>query len=311
MQEHNKSRLSFSSVLRNIFFILLIAQFLPGVVSTVKDSLESVTSSKVSVGYLKIDGKIDNAAFYAKRIEEFEKNEQIKAVLVKIESPGGLPGSSQAIFKELVRLKEKKPVVALVENICASGGYYIAAAADKIVASPSALVGSIGAVSQIPNIKGLLDSWNIKMRYVTAGKFKAVGAAAREMSLEEQQYLQELANDTHQQFIKDVAVSRNISVSNNKVWADGKVFTGNQALKLKLIDEVGSFRDAIAIIKELANIKGEVKLVSIKKKAPGLMRYFVGDEDYSAEYASKVVAAAASRVAASVSQGHNQDMLVI
>lgn len=298
MQRHSVNKFSFSSILKNIFFLLLIIQFIPGVISTVSESIESVVSPKTHVGYLKIDGKIDNAAFYAKRIEEFEKNELVKAVLVKVESPGGLPGSSQAIFKELKRLKEKKPVVALVENICASGGYYIAAAADKIVASPSALIGSIGAVSQIPNVKGLLDSWNVRMNYITAGKYKAVGAPARELTPDEQAYLQELANDTHQQFIKDIATSRNISMSQHKTWANGQVFTGNQALKLKLIDETGSFRDAVAIIKELASIEGEVKLVSIKKKARGLLRYFVGDEDYTTEYASKVLA----RVVTSLSQ---------
>ena len=301
MNNLSSKKFSFSTLLKNLFFILLILQFAPGVISSIKNSIDVAISKKVQVGLLSIEGMISDSAFFTKRIEEFEKNDQIKAVLIKINSPGGFPGSSQAIYRELHRLKAKKPIVALIENVCASAGYHIASAAHKIIANPSSMVGSIGAIAQLPNVKGLLDSWNVQVTYIAAGKYKATGAPVKELTGEEKEYLQGIADDTYRQFIADVAESRNIPIEQHTIWAEGKVFTGNQAKKLNLIDEIGSFRDAVAIIKELASIKEDVKFVVLKKRSSWLMRFLVGEEESSSEYSSEASSFLGKTLACAVS----------
>ena len=160
-RENSRSS-SFFSFLKNLFIILLILQFAPTIISNVKDSVTDALFPKAQVGYMSLSGFIKDATFYTKKLEEFEKSPDIKALLLKIDCPGGLPGSSQSIFNELKKFKKKKPVVALVENMCASAAYYIASAADKIVSNPSSLIGGIGVVMHLPNVKELLDSWKVK-----------------------------------------------------------------------------------------------------------------------------------------------------
>jgi protease IV len=281
--EKHSSFSVFFNFLKNVFFFLLILQFAPSIISSLRETAEDILYPKEQVGYLKIEGLIRDSTFYTKRIEEFEKNSSIKALLVKIDCPGGFPASSQAIFNELKKFKKKKPIIALIENVCASGAYYIASAANKIIANPSSLVGSIGVVAQIPNIKGLLDTWNIKFNYIQSGKYKTTGVPMKELSKEDTDYMQKLSDDTYNQFVNDIAQSRNLSKENYVSWADGKIFTGNQALRLKLIDQLGSFRDAVDVVKELANIKDEIKFMTLKPHSKGLVGFLIGNDD---DYAS-------------------------
>ena len=277
----------FSNILKNIFFGMLILQFAPSVISSIKDGLEEAFYPKSQVGCLNITGLIRDSRYYTKRLEEFEKNSSIKALLVKIDSPGGYPGSSQAIFRELLKFKKKKPVVVWVENVCASGGYYIACAANKIIANPSSVVGSIGVMGVVPNVKELLNSWNIKVHHVQSGKYKTAGSPSRELTPEEMEYLQSSSDDIYEQFIKDVAQNRGLIEKDYEQWADGKVYTGNKALQLRLIDQVGAYSDAVDMIKKLANIKDEIKFVTIQKSSGGLLsRLFMGEEELGAEISS-------------------------
>jgi len=273
----------FSYWLKNIFFLLLILQFVPIIFSSMKTQLEDAISPKEKVGYLTIKGIIKDSAFYTKRIDDFAKDDNIKALLLRIDSPGGLPGSSQAIFNELKKFKEKKPVVVLVENVCASAAYYVAVAANTIIANPSSIVGSIGAVMQVPNIEGLLTNWNVSVKLIQSGKFKTAGSMTKTMTPEEEAYLQGLANDTYKRFIDDVATARNLDKATQAQWADGKVFTGVQAKELKLIDIIGSHSDAVDELKKLANIEEDICFVTFRKRPSILMRLIMGDEDYGSE----------------------------
>ena len=286
---------SLFSILKNIFFVLLILQFLPMIFSNFKTAAEDALHPKAHVGFLNLTGEIYDTSFYVKRLEEFSKDRDIKALLLRINSPGGYPGESQALFIELKRFREKKPVVVLIENICASGAYNVAIAANTIIATPSALVGSVGVYMGLPNVKHFMESWKVYYTYVQSGTYKTAGSMVKDTSIDERKYLQMLSDDTYQQFVHDVATQRKLSASNSKIWADGKAFTGNQALKLKLIDKIGSYHDAIAEIKKLANIDQEIQLVH-PKRSSSVMRYLLGDDEFGDDQYASSVARFASTV---------------
>ncbi len=290
MSDQKTSKLTtFYTFLKTVFVILLILQFVPKLFNNVKSSFDDQLTPKPQIGFLPINGELTSSRVYSRHFEEFEKNEHIKALIVYFEcSPGGFPGTSQAIFQDVLRFKTKKPVVAMVENLCASGAYYIACGADRIVSTPSAIIGSIGVAMRTPNVKELLDSWKIKHILVQSGTYKMAGDPRKDIQPEDVVYLQNMSDDAYNQFVKDVAQQRGLSVEKQADWANGKCFTGNQALALNLIDQVGSHRDAIDLAKMLAGIKEEVKVVSLKKDRTGLQRFVFGDDDGTeSEYSAK------------------------
>jgi len=278
---NKKKGLSFYGILKTVFLLLIIASVAPQIIKNLVTNVQETVQPKVHVGYIKIHGFIKDSSFYSKRIEEFEKDDDIKALLVKVDSPGGVPGAAQALYNELNKFKKKKPIVVLVENVCASAAYYIASAANTIVSNPSSLVGSIGVLMQMANVKELLNSWKIYPSYIQSGKFKTAGSPVKEMTPEEKQYLQNLSDSAYKQFTQDIANSRKLSLTKKSQWADGKIFTGTQALKLKLIDKIGSYRDAKDTIKELAKIDKDKEIKFIPAtKVSGLKKLLVGEEDY-------------------------------
>lgn len=275
---------TFFYYVKNIFWVLLVLQFAPFVISSIKDAYTSSMNPKVEIGHLKINGVLTDSSFYLKYIEKFSKDDAIKGLIVSINSPGGMPGTAQAIFSELKKFKQNKPVVVIVENLCASAAYYIAAPANEIICSPSSLVGSVGVILELPNIKELLDSWKIKFNYIQSGKYKTAGSPLKSTTSEESTYLQKLSDDTYSQFVKDVAESRFLQIKDSDKWADGKIFTGTQALKLKLVDKFGNLQDGIEVMKKLAKIDGDVKLIK-PKRLSNIYRLLGGseDEEYGAE----------------------------
>jgi protease-4 len=278
-QKRSKSE-TFFTYIKNLFIILLFLQFAPPIISSIKSTLVDTIAPKTHVGYLTINGTITDAAFYVKKIDDMAKDTEIKALFLRINSPGGHAGSSQAIFNELKKFRAKKPVVALIENLGASAAYYIAAASNTIIASPVAMVGCIGVLMELPNIKDLLLSWKVHFRYVQSGTYKTTGSMVKDLTKDELDYLQRMSDDNYYQFIKDVAECRNLSVKDHKRWADGQVFTGNQGLKLKLIDKLGSYNDAITELKRLTKVPAtdEIRLVPAKRPS-GLARLFGSEDD--------------------------------
>lgn len=289
MESQNKRSRSetFFSIIKNLFILLLFLQFAPSAISGLKTVLVDAMYPKVQVGYLNINGPITDSSFYIKKIDDFAKAPDIKALLLRINSPGGYSGSSQVIFNELKRFKKDKPVVALIENVGASGAYYIAAAATTIIASPLSLVGSIGVFMELPNVKDLLESWKVHYRFVQSGAYKTTGSPVKAISEKELEYLQVLSDEQYNQFITDVAESRNIAIADDKQWADGKALTGTQGLKLKLIDQLGSYNDALNEVKKLAKVEKdeEIKLVHAKK-VTGFMKYFADEDDFGQDSVS-------------------------
>ena len=202
-------------------------------------------------------------------LNHFFAQPDIKAILLKIESPGGAAGTSEAIFYELIRLKKEypqKPVVVLTENVCASAAYNIACAADHIVASPSAVIGSIGAnFRYLFQLKDFIEQYKIKYLAVKGGKFKSTTDPFVDMTPEEQAMLQNVVDDSYQLLIARIAQQRKLSPETSSLWADGRLFNGNQALNLGLIDEVGSLSNAIAKLKEKALIDRKIEWVKPPK----------------------------------------------
>ena len=196
-----------------------------------------------------------------KVVKRYADDSDMKAVIVRIDSPGGAVGTSQEILDGLRRLAEDKVVVCTMGNMAASGGLLVAMGCDRIVAEPGTLTGSIGVISAFPNVRGLLQRFDVEMNTVTAGKLKDAGSPFREFSASDRAYWQELADRIHRQFIQAVAEGRDLPVEQVEKFADGRVMTGEQAVELGLVDELGGFQDAVDLAKELAEIRGEPRLV--------------------------------------------------
>ena len=196
-----------------------------------------------------------------KLLKRYGEDSDMKAVVVRIDSPGGAVGTSQEILDGLRRLAEDKVVVCAMGNLAASGGLLVAMGCDRIVAEPGTLTGSIGVISTFPNVNGLLKKIDVQMNTVTAGKLKDAGSPFREFSDADRSYWQELANRIHRQFIQAVVEGRNLPMEQVEKFADGRVFTGEQAVELGLVDELGGFQDAVDLAKELAEIRGEPRMI--------------------------------------------------
>ncbi len=184
----------------------------------------------------------------------------VKAVVLRINSPGGSPAASQEIYEEVRKLSEEKPVVVSMADVAASGGYYIAAPADRIVASRSTITGSIGVRMELMKYMDLLDKIGVEVRNLTSGPFKDTGSPFREMRPEERELLEGIINQMYDQFVEDVARGRNMDEKRVRELADGRIYTGQQALDNGLIDEIGNFYRAVELAGELGGIEGEPKI---------------------------------------------------
>jgi protease-4 len=256
--------MTFFDYLKNIFLILVILSILPRLIDSLHKQYGSFFESKTKVGVVSIKGIIYDSTHHNKHLSAYFKDPSIKAILLKIECPGGAAGTSQAIYNEIKELKKEypKPVIALIENVCASGGYYIACASDHIIASGSATVGSIGAYLPLSfQLKEFIEQYKVHYAPVKAGRYKTVGDPFVDRTPEETALLQGMLNDTYAQFSTDVATARKLSLKEITQWGEGKVFSGRQALALGLIDALGSAKTAERIIKEKALIDDAIEWV--------------------------------------------------
>ncbi len=193
------------------------------------------------------------------QLDEAEGNPNVKAILLRVNSPGGSPAASQEIYEEIGKME--KPVVVSVSDTCASGAYYISCAADRIVANRSSSVGSIGVIMQIPNYEDLYEKLGIKYTTIKQGKYKDVGSSDRPITAEEMELFEAQLEEIYRQFISDVAEARNMEVSEVEKLATGWVFLGTEALELGLIDDIGNYKDAIDMAAELGGIEGEPNII--------------------------------------------------
>ncbi len=214
-----------------------------------------------AVGLLELEGAITYAMPSLETIRDYEEDDHIRAVLVRLDSPGGVVGPSQEIYQALLRLKEKKPVVASLASVGASGAYYIACASDSIYALPGTMTGSIGVIMEFMDVSEGLAKLGITGRTITAGEMKDAGSPLRHMSDKERAYFEALTADVHEQFMQAVTLGRNLPLEQVREISDGRVFTGRQALEMGLVDQLGGFYEALDEAKTRAGIEGEVRIV--------------------------------------------------
>ena len=244
-----------------VFFIFFLLAYFLGIF-TGKRSLPLADS----VGVLNLEGVLRSSQEFARQAEEFGRDDGIKAVVVRIDSPGGGVAASQEIYASLAELKKKKKVVVSMGSVAASGGYLVACAADKIVANPGTITGSISAIMHFANAESLMEKIGLKSSVVKSGKFKDIGSPVRPMTTEEQALIQDLVDDTYDQLLEVISRDRKIPREALKQLADGRVFTGRQAQKLRLVDDLGDMGHAVRMAGKLAGIKGTPELVYPTKK---------------------------------------------
>jgi len=239
-------------------FLITVLIFRGGV-----ESVSEVSGNRI--GIVEIKGVITTPEKALDAMKQFRENENVKAVVLRIDSPGGAVGASQEIFQEARRLDMVKPVIASLGNTAASGGYYSAVGARYIVANPGTVTGSIGVIMKLPNVEKLLEKLGIKTTVIKSGRLKDLASITRELSPEERAVLKSVMDDIHGQFIRDVAQGRSLPEEKVKSLADGRIFSGQQALELKLVDELGNFSVALDKAAEIAKISGEWKVLYPKK----------------------------------------------
>lgn len=204
-------------------------------------------------------------------LESAEQDDSLDAVVLRIDSPGGSANASQELYEQVLRVKESgKKVVASFGDTAASGGYYVAAAADKIVAGPSSLTGSIGVISTVPNLEELYEMIGYKERVFKSGPHKDMLSPSRPLNSEEEEIMQGIIDDTYNQFINAVAKGRSMPLDKVCQLADGRIYTGNQAKEVGLVDELGGKRYAVRLAAELAGIEGEPEVVDYHR-VPGFL----------------------------------------
>jgi protease-4 len=184
-----------------------------------------------------------------------DKTDEVKAVVLRINSPGGAVVASDDIARRVKELKSKKPIVTSMGDTAASGGYYIAANSNKIVANPSTITGSIGVIAQFPKLSGLYDKLGIEMRTFKSGEFKDIGSATKTLSKEEEIILNSVITDSYDQFVQTVAAGRQMDEAKVRQLADGRIYTGKQALDKGLVDKLGNLDDSIELAASLAGVK--------------------------------------------------------
>lgn len=268
-------------------FTLIFLSIVPGLIINITKQYAQIIKPKTQVGLIELNGVLTDSGPISSQLTKFFKDSNIKTIVLKIDCAGSAAGTGYALYHEISILKEifHKPVIALVENVCASGGYWIACAADHIIAPPTALIGSIGVTFQyLFEFPKLLEQYNITYHSIVAGNYKATGDPFKAMTADEQNLLQAVINDSYEQFTQSVAHARQLPIDTIDTWANGKIFTGHQAKELGLIDQLGSLQDAITIIKEKTLVVGDIAWIK-PPTSRGLLNYLFDsserDNDFS------------------------------
>jgi protease-4 len=221
-----------------------------------------LTGSGDRVALVELKGVIIGSEDIVRQLKKYRDDSSIRAILLRIDSPGGGVVPSQEIYEEVRKTRDSgKPVVVSMGSLAASGGYYVACGASRIVANKATLTGSVGVIAEFLQVHDLLDKIGVDFKIVKSGKLKDAGVPTRRMTEDDQKYFQALMDDVHAQFERVVQQERDLSASEVRALADGRVFTGTQAVGLGLVDTLGTFEDAVLITAELAGIEGEPTLV--------------------------------------------------
>lgn len=220
------------------------------------------------IGVIPIEGTIMTSDETLKDLRKFRKKSSIRAIVLRINSPGGTVAPAQEIYREIEKIRKKKPIVASIETVGASAAYYIASSTDSIVCSKGSITGSIGVIMMLPDLHKVIEKIGVNVNVIKAGAFKDIGSGVKPLNDQERDILQNFATEVHEQFILDVLNGRQGKIELDKLRsiADGRFFTGQTAKELGLVDSMGNFYDAVKVAGNLGGIKGEPELEYPKKK---------------------------------------------
>ncbi|MBK3332704.1 signal peptide peptidase SppA [Persephonella atlantica] len=219
------------------------------------------------IAVININGVISSYEPVIQNIETAQIDSSIKAVVIAVDSPGGAVGAAQEIYSAIEKLRKEKPVVVSMGNVAASGGYYVSVPANVIYANPGTITGSIGVIIQHVSFAKVLEKLGIKVENIKSGQNKDILYPNRELTPQQKKLLEETIKDVYNQFLEDIVKYRKIDINTLKQYADGRIFTGRQAKKLKLIDKLGNIQDAVEEAKKLAGLEGKkVMVIKIRKE---------------------------------------------
>ncbi|NOX33320.1 MAG: signal peptide peptidase SppA [Deltaproteobacteria bacterium] len=259
-----------------IMFIGFVALVSFGSKMVTAEFTQQYTSPGGNIGIVEIKGVILSSKRVIHDIKTFRDDDSIKAIILRIDSPGGGIGPSQEIYREIMKTRKDKVIITSMGAVAASGGYYIASATNGIVANKGTITGSIGVIMEYTNLMEIAKKIGISPVVIKSGEFKDMGSPLRELKDSEKKIFQDLVDELHLQFVNDAAKARGIDVKKMAKLADGRVYTGQKALKLKLIDRLGNLDDAVRWAGEIANIKGELKPVYPKEDQITFIKKLVG-----------------------------------
>ena len=249
-----------SPLAKRLLFLALILLALVGISSITSEWVQQGTKNRI--GIVDITGLITDSQYITNQVKKFRQDKRIRGIILRIDSPGGAVGPSQEIYDEVLKTRESgKTIYASMGALAASGGYYIASAAEKIFANPGTLTGSIGVIMAFSNAKGLMEKIGLQPEIIKAGEYKDIGSPARAMTQKERNLLQSVVTDVHQQFIEAVASGRDISVAEVTKIADGRILTGRQAYSLNLVDQIGGLQVSIDQLAHKVGIIGSPKII--------------------------------------------------
>ncbi len=231
-----------------------------------EESEYDLSGSGDKVAVVDLTGTIFSSRGTVSTLQTLSENSTVKSILLRVDSPGGGVAASQEIYEEVRSIRDSsKPIVVSMGSIAASGGYYVSCGATRIVANPGTITGSIGVIAMFPNYSKLMNKLGLEMDVVKSGKYKDSGSPFRKMTEQDKKYFKGVIDDSYGQFLDVVAEQRKLSVEKLKKFADGRVFTGAQALELGLVDTLGSFEDAVRIAAKLGGIKGRPVVIEARK----------------------------------------------
>jgi protease-4 len=250
--------------------MVLIGMIAAGIGGLNRDGIEP---SGPKVALIHVNGVIDSGSSdgifssdtagsekLVEQLEKARKDSSVKAIVLRINSPGGSAAASEEIYNEILRVRERKPVYASMGDVAASGGYYIAAACNRVYANSATATGSIGVIMESPNLSGLFKKLGVDMQVVKSGKYKDMGNPARPLTSEERQLIQGMIDNTYEQFVTAVSNGRRMPIGKVKSLATGRVYTGQQAKNLGLVDDIGGLRETILAAGKSGGISGEPKV---------------------------------------------------
>ncbi|NTW99256.1 MAG: signal peptide peptidase SppA [Geobacteraceae bacterium] len=249
-----------------LFSVTVLFALSVKIAATIFGTENSHISIKEGVGLVEVKGMILDSKETIRQLRYFLKRDSVKAVVLRVDSPGGIVAPSQEIYAEVKKFAASKKIIVSMGSLAASGGYYISAPATMIYANPGTITASIGVILKLSNIESLMDKIGIKSYTLKTGKYKDSGSPVRQFSAEDRAMLQSVIDNTHQQFVRAVAEGRRMPIEDVRKIADGRILSGEQAKDLKLVDRLGTLQDAIEEAGRLAGISGEPELLLPPKK---------------------------------------------